>query len=156
MLNPYSEFLDTFFLVIHKKPIIFLHYFHHIVTCLGSFWAYQKNPPVACIFGLVMNYGVHAVMYFYYFLMAIRCKPNFFKPIWITMGQLAQMVVGVLLVLWLFSNRKEMPTECVSSVEGMALAGLAGYLSFGLLFAKLLFGRYLKVTGEVAPKRKTS
>jgi elongation of very long chain fatty acids protein 6 len=93
-----SELFDTFFIVIHKKPLIFLHWYHHISVLLYCWQAYVSKAPVGIIF-CVMNYAVHAFMYFYYFLMAIHKKPKFINAVYITVAQISQMVVGVAVTL---------------------------------------------------------
>ena len=42
-----------------------------------------------------MNYGVHAIMYGYYFFMAIRMKPKWMNAMIITVSQISQRIVGV-------------------------------------------------------------
>jgi elongation of very long chain fatty acids protein 6 len=135
---------------------MFLHYFHHIVTFAGSFWAYGKSCPPLAIVGITMNYGVHAIMYFYYFLMAIRAKPKWFNPIWITVGQLAQMAVGICLGAFSYIFSPQMPPECRVWVKDMMYVTMGGYLSFGLLFGQLFFGRYFSFgTKASSSKLKT-
>ena len=88
------ELLDTLFIVIHKKPLIFLHWYHHVTVLLYCWHSYVTKSP-AGLFFVVMNYSVHASMYGYYFLMAMKLKPKWFNPIIITCFQISQMIVGV-------------------------------------------------------------
>eukprot|EP00956_Cyclotella_meneghiniana_P004148 scaffold5102_cov76-Cyclotella_meneghiniana.AAC.2 len=94
ILSKFPELLDTFFIVIHKKPLIFLHWYHHITVLLYCWHSYVTTSPSGLFF-VVMNYSVHAVMYGYYFLMAIKMKPKWFNPIIVTFLQLSQMFIGV-------------------------------------------------------------
>ena len=75
LLSKFAELFDTFFIVIHKKPLIFLHWYHHITVLYCCWHTWVNETPTGLIFCTV-NYGVHAIMYFYYFLMAIKCKPK--------------------------------------------------------------------------------
>ena len=59
------ELLDTVFIVLRKKPLIFLHYFHHITVMIYCWNAYQKQTATGIYF-VAMNYSIHACMYFYY------------------------------------------------------------------------------------------
>lgn len=65
VLSKFPELLDTFFIVIHKKPLIFLHWYHHITVLLYCWHSYVTTSPSGLFF-VVMNYSVHAVMYGYY------------------------------------------------------------------------------------------
>ena len=79
VLSKIPEFGDTFFIVIHKKKLMFLHWYHHISVLLCCWHSFISKAPTGLFFG-TMNYGVHSIMYFYYFLMAIRQKPKWFNP----------------------------------------------------------------------------
>jgi elongation of very long chain fatty acids protein 6 len=79
VLSKIPEFGDTFFIVIHKKRLMFLHWYHHISVLLCCWHSFTSKAPTGLFFG-TMNYGVHSVMYFYYFLMAIKSKPKWFNP----------------------------------------------------------------------------
>ena len=79
ILSKFPELFDTFFIVIHKKPLIFLHWYHHITVLLYCWHSYVTTSPSGLFF-VVMNYSVHAVMYGYYFLMAIKMRPKWFNP----------------------------------------------------------------------------
>jgi len=71
VLSKFPELIDTFFIVIHKKNLIFLHWYHHITVLLYCWHSYVTCSPSGVFFA-VMNYCVHAIMYGYYFLMAIK------------------------------------------------------------------------------------
>ena len=77
VLSP-SELIDTYFILIHKKPLILLHWYHHISVLAYCWHSYVTKAPAGIVF-CVMNYAVHAIMYFYYFLMAVKRKPKWFN-----------------------------------------------------------------------------
>jgi elongation of very long chain fatty acids protein 6 len=56
---------------------------------------------------VVMNYAVHAIMYGYYFLMAIKMKPKFLKGFYITAAQITQMIGGVIVTVLSFYYYKK-------------------------------------------------
>ena len=64
----FLEWIDTFFLVIKKRKIIFLHWFHHLTTMLYCLHAvnYSSYYDISGIGFCTINLFVHAVMYFYY------------------------------------------------------------------------------------------
>lgn len=146
---PLSELLDTFFIVIHKKPLIFLHWYHHISVLLYCWQAYVSKAPVGIIF-CVMNYAVHAFMYFYYFLMAIHKKPKFINAVYITVAQISQMVVGVavtlasIYLLWFdketIANRETDHPCRLKSVN--IVSALIMYGSYLALFLEFFLKRY--------------
>lgn len=92
--SKFVELIDTFFIIIHKKPLIFLHWYHHITVLLYTWDGYVSKAPAGPIF-MSMNCAVHFIMYGYYFLMTIKMKPKWMNAMFITISQIAQMVVGV-------------------------------------------------------------
>jgi elongation of very long chain fatty acids protein 6 len=97
-----------------------------------------KSPPG--IFFVVMNYSVHASMYFYYFLMAARMRPKWFNPMIITAMQISQMGVGVAVTLAGFYFYKTDPT-CSLEAENNTAAFIM-YGSYLFLFMQFFVGRY--------------
>ena len=75
LLSKFAELVDTFFIVIHKKKLLFLHWYHHITVLYCCWHTWVNETPTGIIF-CAINFGVHAIMYFYYFLMAVHMKPK--------------------------------------------------------------------------------
>jgi GNS1/SUR4 family len=75
LMSKFAELFDTFFIVIHKKKLLFLHWYHHITVLYCCWHTWVNETPTGLIFCAV-NFFVHSIMYFYYFLMAVRCKPK--------------------------------------------------------------------------------
>jgi len=140
VLSKFPELFDTFFIVIHKKPLIFLHWYHHISVLLYCWHAYVSKNPIGIVF-VVMNYGVHAIMYFYYFLMAVKCKPKWFNSMWITMSQISQMVVGVTVTVLNLILPTLYEKECHVKKENN-VAAMIMYGSYLMLFLEFFFKRY--------------
>lgn len=148
ILSKFPELIDTFFIVIHKKPLIFLHWYHHITVLLYCWHSYvTKSPPG--LFFVVMNYSVHASMYGYYFLMAMKLRPKWFNPMIITTFQISQMVVGVVVTVlgFYYYNTDQ---ECLIQNENN-MAAFAMYGSYLFLFLQFFIGRYFS-----AKKKKKS
>ncbi|MFH4983127.1 hypothetical protein AB6A40_009836 [Gnathostoma spinigerum] len=59
------ELGDTFFIVLRKRPLIFLHYYHHIFVLIYTVHAGAEQTGTARWF-IWMNYLVHTLMYTYY------------------------------------------------------------------------------------------
>lgn len=140
ILSKFAELFDTVFIVLQKKPLIVLHWWHHISVLLYCWVAYQERTPSGAFFGPV-NACVHSIMYFYYFLMAIKMKPKWFNPICITIFQIAQMIMGVFVsVASLYYHLTE--KSCVVTSKTMWAAFLM-YLSYLLLFGSFFYKRYI-------------
>jgi elongation of very long chain fatty acids protein 6 len=144
ILSKFPELLDTFFIVIHKKPVIFLHWYHHVSVLLYCWHSYVTKAPTGIVF-CVMNYAVHAIMYFYYFLMAVHMKPKAFQAVYITAAQISQMVVGVMIttigcyLLWVEGP----PDNCWLTPDNN-VAALVMYGSYLFLFLEFFWQRYNK------------
>jgi len=136
-----SELFDTFFIVVHKKPLIFLHWYHHITVLVYTWVAYTEKTPSALFFGPI-NAMVHSVMYGYYFLMAVKMKPKWFNAIWITVAQILQMVIGVTVSIVSFYYYKY-DDEC-DLQPGTLVAAFFMYGSYLYLFAAFFFNRYVR------------
>lgn len=139
------ELGDTVFLVLKKKPVIFLHWYHHITVLLYCWHAYTTEASQALYF-VAMNYSVHAIMYGYYFLTATNLRPKW-MPAWpITAAQLSQMVVGITIQVWsmvLYNNGVTCQLDF-----GNLVAGAIMYGSYFGLFLEFAIKRY------VLPKKK--
>ncbi len=138
--------------MIHKKPLIFLHWYHHVSVLFYCWHAYVTKAP-AGLFFVTMNYGVHAIMYFYYFLMAVKFKPKWFNSIWITVSQISQMVVGVAVTALGFFLPSRYAKECAIKPENNA-AALIMYGSYLLLFVQFFIQRYQVKGGKPKSMKK--
>ena len=61
-LSKIPEFMDTVFLVFQKKPVIFLHWYHHTTVMLYCWHAFAMKTGYAGLWFAVMNYCVHSLM----------------------------------------------------------------------------------------------
>lgn len=156
ILSKFPELIDTFFIVVHKKPLIFLHWYHHVTVLLYCWHSYVTTSPSGLFF-VVMNYSVHAVMYGYYFLMAVKLRPKWFNPIIVTFMQLSQMFigVGVTIVAFYYYNNPVAGKTCHIQKENNVAAFLM-YGSYFYLFAQFFVGRYFQVKIKGDKKKKTS
>jgi elongation of very long chain fatty acids protein 6 len=145
------ELIDTFFLIIHKKNVLFLHWYHHITVLLYTWYGFTHASPIG-VHMTAMNYSVHAVMYGYYFLMAIKSKPKWFNPMWITFMQIAQMIGGCVVTVLGYHYYKTDP-KCELH-DGVIISGFLMYGSYLYLFCQFFVGRF--ITPHFAVKKQKS
>jgi len=138
--SKFIELIDTLFIVLRKKPLIFLHWYHH-VTVLAFTW-YACYYEHSGLYFVAMNYTVHAFMYFYYFLMAKKAVPKWFKPQWITLLQISQMVVGVGTGL-ATAYYKFYTDSCPGASKDLLFAGFVMYSSYLYLFVEFAVKRFI-------------
>lgn len=137
------ELFDTVFLVLRKRPVILLHWYHHITVLLYCWHSYAVRNGTGHWFAC-MNYGVHSVMYLYYAL--TQCGPTaraMVKPIapLLTSLQLLQMVVGIVVTISAVVFT-ENGSKCSTNRTNSTL-GLLMYTSYFFLFGQLFINAYV-------------
>ncbi|KAK7694661.1 hypothetical protein QCA50_001849 [Cerrena zonata] len=91
----YIELLDTLFLALKKKPLAFLHVFHHSATALLCFTQLNGQTSIQWV-PISINLLVHVIMYYYYYATAGGAKIWWKK--YLTTLQIAQFVVDLFAV----------------------------------------------------------
>ncbi len=157
MLFIYSkipELLDTLFLVLQKpeRPVIFLHWFHHLTVLLYCWHAYHHKIAPGIWFA-AMNYCVHAVMYLYYMFM-VSGNGWVVKPFaqFITVIQIAQMIVGTTVTASSAYYYYTSDGNCAVNPSNFRM-GLAMYSAYFALFVKLFVNKYCGK--KSSPRSKT-
>ena len=138
VFSKYFELFDTLFLILRKKHVSFLHWFHHATVVLLSVHALAYYSPAALLMS-GMNAIVHTFMYSYYLIGAIRERP----PRWgkfITKLQLSQMFVGVSLGIANYVGQYYVE-NCHSVPSHNALI-FSIYLSYLVLFMRFYWYKY--------------
>jgi hypothetical protein len=158
ILSKIPELFDTVFIVLRKKPLVFLHWYHHITVLLFCWHSYVTESPGGIYFA-AMNYAVHFVMYGYYFLMASRKLPKWFPAGIVTIAQISQMIVGVVLTVfsgyyYTYPKASSVPVyrplngECDVKWDNLVAGGVM-YASYFALFVHFAIERYW-----IKPQRK--
>eukprot|EP01004_Peranema_trichophorum_P006160 NODE_4994_length_1083_cov_43.043750_g4441_i0.p1 GENE.NODE_4994_length_1083_cov_43.043750_g4441_i0~~NODE_4994_length_1083_cov_43.043750_g4441_i0.p1 ORF type:complete len:296 (+),score=29.19 NODE_4994_length_1083_cov_43.043750_g4441_i0:34-921(+) len=138
------ELMDTVFLVLQKKEVLFLHWFHHITVLLYCWHAFHTRVATGLWFS-TMNFTVHSVMYSYYFCMVI--PHNGLRSIAkrlaivITTMQILQMVVGMGVTAY-SAYLHSSGYDCKVDPANYRL-GLAMYACYFALFCKLFIDLYI-------------
>jgi hypothetical protein len=142
-LSKVAELLDTVFLVLRKRPLIFLHWYHHAVVLVYSWQAAQKLTAAGRYF-MTMNYFVHSIMYTYYALSSMGIRlPRSISMI-VTTLQTTQMLIGVGISVYIASLKLSSGPEliCQQSNENL-LFSFAIYFTFAILFVRFFINAYL-------------
>eukprot|EP01089_Gocevia_fonbrunei_P007462 TRINITY_DN18608_c0_g1_i1.p1 TRINITY_DN18608_c0_g1~~TRINITY_DN18608_c0_g1_i1.p1 ORF type:complete len:303 (+),score=29.90 TRINITY_DN18608_c0_g1_i1:40-948(+) len=154
-LLKFAEFGDTLFLILRKRPVNFLHWYHHATVLLYSWFCLLVLLPIANIFGII-NAFVHTIMYGYYFLSSVGSRPWWGK--YITKIQLAQMVLGLIVTVvwgyWYLSGN-----DCNTFVKDSELSSgklviIASTILYGTYFALFLKFYLDRFGSETAGKGK--
>ena len=146
ILSKIPELFDTAFIILRKKPLIFLHWYHH-VTVLLYCWNSYVTESGAGIYFVTMNYAVHAIMYTYYYLHAIKRLPNWFRSWIVTSLQILQMIIGTCIVTaslyyYIYGGRKYAPKECNNNLSNV-IVGVVIYSSYLFLFLEYATKRFV-------------
>jgi len=98
-LSKIPELGDTVFLILKRKPVRFLQWYHHATVMLFC-WLALSTEYMPGLWFAATNYFVHSVMYMYFCLMTFKLKPlqKVLKRIapFITIIQITQMVWGLI------------------------------------------------------------
>lgn len=142
-MSKIPEALDTVFLVLGKKRVRFLHWYHHS-SVLWFCWINWAHGAVSGTAYAAMNLTVHSVMYFWYSLAAAdRVVANGLKPgkclsLLLTLLQIVQMLVGAVITFYIASVPAN---ECLNDFKAN-LFGVLLYTSYLYLFMRFFSKAY--------------
>ncbi|KAI0160799.1 GNS1/SUR4 membrane protein [Xylariaceae sp. FL1272] len=156
-ITKYIELIDTVFLMVKKKPLTFLHTYHHPATALLCYTQLIGHTPVSWV-PITLNLTVHVVMYWYYFQSARGVKV-WWKE-WITRLQITQFVIDlgfVYFASWDYFTSVYAPQlPHVGRCQGEPFAAACGCIilsSYLVLFIMFYIATYRKASKRAAGKK---
>jgi hypothetical protein len=148
-MSKYIELFDTAFMVIRRRPVSLLHWYHHMSVLAYTWFAVVVGFTPGWYFATI-NSGVHTIMYFYYYRSACGVRLTYDRLI--TTLQLTQMVVGVAVTgFWAyFHYSANGATACPCAHGDVAMASaIVIYGSYFLLFLSFYLSRYVNKAAKV-------
>ncbi|KAI0932192.1 hypothetical protein AcW1_000621 [Taiwanofungus camphoratus] len=151
----YLELIDTVFLALKKKPLAFLHVYHHSATALLCYTQLNGRTSVQWI-PITINLFVHVLMYYYYFATAGGAKIWWKK--YLTTIQIVQFVIDLFAVY--FATYSYYSAEVLvgfptfgscAGTESAAIFGCALLSSYLVLFIQFYIKTYNKPIKAKAP-----
>uniref|UniRef100_A0A6P6YEI8 Elongation of very long chain fatty acids protein n=1 Tax=Dermatophagoides pteronyssinus TaxID=6956 RepID=A0A6P6YEI8_DERPT len=139
-LSKSIELLDTGFVLLRKKPLIVLHWIHHLLT-LNYSWFVFSDAPATARWMCNMNYFVHSLMYTYYAAKVAGIQISRRISLTITTLQIAQMFAG-LFVNYKALQRKLIGLPCDASLS-VLITGVTLYGLFAILFINFFIWTYI-------------
>ncbi|GMR49336.1 hypothetical protein PMAYCL1PPCAC_19531, partial [Pristionchus mayeri] len=152
VLSKVVEMGDTLFIVLRKRPLIFLHYYHHVVVLIYAAHSGAEHATPGRAF-IAMNYGAHSLMYSYFAARAMGFNPPEGVSVSITVCQTLQMIVGVGISIWTYFIKTQLGWRCQQSLPNLYL-GFFIYFTFAFLFIKFFVRRYMKSKREKEEKKE--
>ena len=152
ILSKIPELIDTVFIVLRKRDLIFLHWYHHVTVLLYCWHAYSSMAASGLWF-VSMNYSVHSIMYFYFMMQALKMVPKGFPAYLITVAQIAQMFVGTFICIasWYYVYTSD---DCHNDFYNL-IAGALMYGSYLYLFVDFGVRRFLLKPAPSSDKPRT-
>ncbi|NXU95853.1 ELOV6 protein, partial [Cettia cetti] len=95
------EMGDTLFIVLRKKQLIFVHWYHHLLTMVVSWYGY-RTMAAAMGWNAALNLVIHCVTYSYYTVTAMGIRLPRSIAMAITTSQMVQMTGFLIISIFLF------------------------------------------------------
>uniref|UniRef100_A0A1X7VS77 Elongation of very long chain fatty acids protein n=1 Tax=Amphimedon queenslandica TaxID=400682 RepID=A0A1X7VS77_AMPQE len=138
VLSKIFELGNTFFVIFRKRPLILLHWYHHLSMVGLSWFTFSKAATGICHWSSSINFSMHSIMYSYYAATSAGIRFPVVIPAFITVLQILQMFIGSTVNFTAFLYRSSCPVD-----EIAAWAGVIALLSYAALFGRYFIKRYI-------------
>uniref|UniRef100_A0A1X7VSD7 Elongation of very long chain fatty acids protein n=1 Tax=Amphimedon queenslandica TaxID=400682 RepID=A0A1X7VSD7_AMPQE len=132
------ELGDTFFIILRKKPLVVLHWYHHVSVVYLMWFTFSNAATGISHWASAINYTIHSIMYSYYAATSAGFRFPALIPPLITMLQILQMFFGATINVIAFVYRSTCPVD-----EAVVWAGVIIVLSYAVLFGNYFVQRYV-------------
>jgi fatty acid elongase 3 len=143
-LSKYYELLDTLFIVAKRRPLTFLHVYHHIVI-IALALGFMRSRMTFYLNGIITNATIHTFMYYYFWQQSLG--RNVWWKKYLTKAQIVQF-------FWGLSSFLPYPIVCGTQfsldaiVTRQWLANQLVMISFILLFTHFYHNTYKEHSSE--------
>lgn len=134
------ELGDTFFIVLRKRPLIFLHYYHHASAIIYTLHSGAEHTSTGRPL-IFMNLICHSLMYPYYAFKAYGRKFPKYIPMTLTIIQTVQMFIGLIVIYYVYKIKTETSLPCQQSMGNLTLA-VFQYSTMMILFVHFFYKHY--------------
>ncbi|NWI76888.1 ELOV6 protein, partial [Dryoscopus gambensis] len=142
VLSKLVELGDTLFIVLRKKKLVFIHWYHHLATLILSWYGY-KDMAAGVGWNAALNLSVHSLMYCYYTVTAMGIRVPTSIAMLITTSQIVQvigfLIMNISVLFWQDDKLCQINWRMFSLATGF-------YASLFVLFANFFIKTYLSST----------
>ncbi|NXP35127.1 ELOV6 protein, partial [Leiothrix lutea] len=136
------ELGDTVFIVLRKKKLIFVHWYHHFLTMITA-WCGYKDMIVSMGWNAALNLVIHCFTYSYYTVTAMGIRVPRPLAMLLTTAQMVQMTAFVIISLFVAYWKDDQLCNFTWPVFFLSL-GL--YVTLLALFSNFFIKTYLSST----------
>ncbi|VDK76676.1 unnamed protein product [Litomosoides sigmodontis] len=123
IISKVPELVDTIFIVLRKRPLMLMHWYHHALTGYFAVVTYA-NKNAYMIWVVWLNFIVHSFMYSYYMLRSLRIRVPPQVAQFITFGQIIQFVITHVVMVHLAVLALTTTNDYAVTLRGFALGTL--------------------------------